>query len=202
MRRSRLAAAAALLPLALAGCFSLFPKTPPVQLYRFEAQPPAPGAATSPAVAVREGPIDFFPGAAGDAIMTVTGGEVAYVKDARWDVAAEKLFAAAVEHAFEAGGGPVRLVEPGQASQAQDRLTLEVTRFEVDYGAGGAPEIAVSLHATLTRETDLSFVGEQTFDATVPASANRVGPIVEAFDAATTKVVDGLVAWVAQTATR
>ena len=186
--------------LALGGCISLFPK--PVQLYRFDPDTsPAASAPASGLISVRESPIDFVSGGAGDKIMTVRGDEIAYIADARWDVPAERLFQGSVEQAFDTSGGPVRLVEPGQASEAQDRLALEVTRFEVDYGAAGAtPEVVVSLRATLTREADLAFIGSQEFDITEPASEDRVGPIVEAFKAATGKAVQGMTSWVEQTA--
>jgi cholesterol transport system auxiliary component len=185
---------------ALAGCISLFPKSPPVQLYRFEAainpaQQPPPAT-----VAVRESPIDFSAGAGGDGIMTVKGDTVAYIEGGRWDIPAEKQFAAAVRDGFEAAGGPVRLVEPGTPSQAQDRLSLQVTTFEADYGTSGAPQVRVTVHAVLTRESDLSFVGERTFGVTQPAAEDRIGAIVDAFNAAVTKTVGDLTTWVEETA--
>lgn len=188
--------------LALAGCISLFPKAPPVQLYRFDpdVSASAPTAASARrTISVRESPLDFASGGSGDRIMTVRGNEIAYIAGARWDEPADRLFQNAVARAFSQTGGPVRLVEPGQPSAAQYRLSVEVTRFEVDYGGGAAPQIQVTVKATLTRESDLSFVGEQTFDVTQPAEADRVGAIVDAFKAATAKAVQDLAGWANQT---
>ena len=54
------------------------------------------------------------------------------------------------------------------------------------------------VRATLDRQSDFSHVGAKEFEAEIPASDNRVGAIVQAFDQATTKVVGDLVAWVDQ----
>ena len=73
-----------------------------------------------------------------------------------------------------------------------------MTRFETRYTAGltAPPTVVVVVRSTLERNTDLTLVGTQEFEAQVPASDNRVGPIVQAYDAAVTKVVGDMVAWV------
>jgi cholesterol transport system auxiliary component len=195
--------ALALLPAAaaLAGCVTLFPKTPPAQLYRFEAQvPPAQAAAAGPEVLVQESSLDFDQAAGGDRLLTTTGDEVAYVAGARWASPASELFDAAVAHGFDAAGGRVRLVPPGPAHVAY-RLKLAVTRFEAEYanGAGAPPTIQVRLHAVLERQDDLSIVGEKDFDEPASATENRVGAMVAAYDQATSKTVADLVSWVAAT---
>lgn len=184
----------------LAGCFNLFPSTKPAQLYRFDATlPSAPPAGATVAVQVR--PLDFDDATSGDRILTVHGEAVAYIKGARWAIPAAELFQEAIEHGFGASGGAVQPVGPGQSSIARDRLRLEVTRFEARYenGPGGAPTIVVRLRAEMQREGTLAQVGEKVFEADIPASANRVGAIVEAFNQATTQVVGALVTWVEQT---
>jgi cholesterol transport system auxiliary component len=150
--------------------------------------------------AVRTGSVDFDPASGGDRIMTVNGDQVAYIADGRWAIPASQLFDEAVAHGFNAPGDAARLVAPGQASKADYRLRLQVVRFEVRYTSGptAPPTIVVVLRATMDRQRDLSLVGAKDFEADVPAADNRVGPIVEAFDAATTKVVGDLVAWVDQ----
>ncbi len=80
--RAALAMGAAL---ALSGCISLFPKSDPVQTYRFDAPTP------SPRVAAPDGqrvgvlkPGVVFPRAAGvDRILTVDGEKTAYSADSR-----------------------------------------------------------------------------------------------------------------------
>jgi cholesterol transport system auxiliary component len=187
---------------ALGGCITLFPKATPAQLYRFEAHisPAAQTTSGAPAsVTVRVGAIDFDPASRGERILTVRGSQVAYIGDARWAIPADDLFEQAIERGFDASGVPVRLVAAARPSAAQERLRVRVARFEVDYGARGAPTIVVRLRAALTREADLSEIADKDFEAEVPASANRMGAIVKAFDAAVTQVVNGLVGWVGTT---
>jgi cholesterol transport system auxiliary component len=187
------------LALALGGCITLFPKTPPAQLYRFEATVAQAPPAAGPAVLVQANTLDFDPASAGDQMLTVSGDQVAYVAEARWASPASELFEAALAHGFDAGGGRVRLVQPGP-SRAAYRLKLDVTRFEADYanGPGAPPNIVVHLHATLERQENLAVVAEEDIDENAPASENRVGSMVGAYDAATSKAVSDVVAWVAQ----
>jgi cholesterol transport system auxiliary component len=192
---ARLAALAAVA--ALGACITLFPNTKPSQLYRFDAQV-QPAAASGAPVAIRAGVIDFDPAAAGDRILTVDGDQVAYIQDGRWAIPASQLFQQALEHGFNAGGG-ARLVDISEASQAKYRLRLQVTEFEARYLAGpkSAPTVVVRLRATLDRP-DGSMVTGQPFEASVPATDDRVTAIVQAYDAAVSKVVGDLVAWVGQ----
>jgi cholesterol transport system auxiliary component len=184
--------------LALCGCVTVFPKTTPAQLYRFEAHPASAArpAANAPAFTVRRSDIDFDPASRGERLLTVRGHEVAYIGDARWAIPASELFEEAIDQGFEASAGPARLLPPGRSATAKDRLHIDVTRFEVRYGAAAAPTVVVRLDAELTREGDLSEIATKAFDAEVPASANRVSAIVDAYGVAVTKVVGDLVAWV------
>jgi cholesterol transport system auxiliary component len=193
---ARLAALAAVA--ALGACITLFPKATPSQLYRFDAQIQPP-AASGPPIGIRAGVLDFDPASAGDRILTVTGDQVAYVQDGRWAIPASQLFQEAVEHGFNAPGSPARLVAISEASQARLRLRLEVTRFETRYlgGPKTAPTVLVTMRATLNRQ-DGSLVGEQPFEASIPAGGDSIGEIVQAYDAAVSKVVGDLVAWVGQ----
>jgi cholesterol transport system auxiliary component len=195
----RLAAIGAALALSagLAGCITLFPKEAPVQLYRFDAAV-QPIQSSARGFAVRTGMADFDPPAAGDRIMTVDGDQVAYVATGRWSSPANQMFDQAVAHGFAAPGDAARLV--GSTGKADYRLRLAVSRFEARYPSGptSTPTIVVVVRATLDRQSDYTLVGAQEFKAEVPAADNRVGPIVEAFDQATTKVVGDLVAWVDQ----
>ena len=196
---ARLSAAGLALALSvgLAGCITLFPKATPVQLYRFDAAV-QPMQSSGHGFGVRTGMSDFDPASSGDRILTINGDEVAYVADGRWAVPASQLFDEAVAHGFDAPGDAARLVAPGQATKAEYRLRLQVIHFEARYTSGptAPPTIVVTVRATLDRQSDLGLVGTQEFEAQVPASENRVGPMVAAYDAATSKVVGDLVTWV------
>ena len=198
-RAARLAAAGFALALSasLAGCITLFPKEKPVQLYRFDAAV-QPMQSSGRTFGVRTSMSDFDAAAAGDRIMTVDGDQVAYVADGRWSSPANQLFDEAVAHGFAVPGDAARLVGP--TGKADYRLRLIVSRFEARYPSGptSTPTVVIVVRAVLDRQSDQSNVATQEFSAEVPASDNRIGPIVQAYDQAATKVVGDLVAWVDQ----
>lgn len=191
----------ALCAVALSGC-ALLGGGKPAHLYRFgqsavgEATP-APAAA----VTVFRGPGAFQREAAGDRILTVTGGKAAYVAETRWIAPAEVLFNQAVVAAFDADPGPVRLVSRGEAGQSDHILRLDVRTFETRYdqGAKAAPVVVVRVRAALTpRKAQL--VQEEIFEAQVRAGDNRVAAIVAAYDAAVAEVLGKVVTWTNATA--
>ncbi len=200
VRRTTTAAALLLAGLALAGCVTLFPKTKPVQLYRFGDHP-------APAVAAVGGGASSFSvlgpdptftrEAEGDRILTVTGEETAYVADARWVAPATVLFNEAEVRAFEAAGGPARLVKRSDVAAPKLALRLDVENFEVDYPRTGphTPTVNVQVRAVLIRSVDRQVVAEKTFGARKPVRENRMVGIVGAFDTATTETLGQIVDW-------
>jgi cholesterol transport system auxiliary component len=204
IRRTLRLAAFASCALALSGCISLLPKTKPAQLYRFG---PAPAAAAAPArrgagvgtVAVFRTNGAFQEEAADDRILTMSGGKAAYIAQSRWVAPAETLFSEAASNAFDAS--PVRLIARGQQGRFAYALRIDVRSFEARYdgGSDAAPTVVVRVHAALSK-SDQTSVGEQDFEASVPASDNRVGAIVAAFDKATAAVIGKLVTWTEATA--
>ncbi|MBU4435718.1 MAG: membrane integrity-associated transporter subunit PqiC [Alphaproteobacteria bacterium] len=195
--------AVAAICLALAGCVNLLPKVDPVALYRFGNSPTASAAKEPPGAAfgVFKTSTVFTRAAAGDGMLTFTNGEAAYIAGARWVSPASVLFDEAVARAFEAGAGRARLIGRGEMAKADLVLRLEVRAFEVDYvnGPKAAPEVLVQVRAALNSNQDRALVGDRLFEARVKASSNRVGPIVDAYDAATNQALGELNAWVSET---
>jgi cholesterol transport system auxiliary component len=190
----------ATLAAGLAGCITLVPKAEPVGLYRFGAgAAPVAHAAGRPRVEVLKAASTFTRAAAGDRLLTITNDEAAYVADARWVSPASVLFDEALGRAFEADPGPARLIGRGEIAKADLILRLDVRAFETVYVAGpkAAPEVFVQVRAVLNRAGDNTLVGDQIFEARVKAGANRVGPIVAAYDEATTSVLSSITGWVA-----
>jgi cholesterol transport system auxiliary component len=190
----------ALAALTLAGCISLFPKTKPSQLYRFGA-PATTSAPATPAAgsfAVRLAPVGFPVSAAADRILTVNGEQVAYVSGARWVTAAATLFEAAVIQTFDTRGGPARLLARGELAPATLVLKLDVRRFETRYdqGATSAPTVLVEVYAALDNPADATQHRQRIFVERVPATDNRMEPIVAAYDQAVGKVCAEVVDWV------
>ena len=184
----------------VAGCVSLFPETDPVQLYRFGATPPPlqERGTGEPRFGVFLAATNFDRAAASDRILTVTGTQAAYVKDARWVTSSLGLFDSALQRAFDADPGPARLVGRAEIARIDYVLTLDVRTFEARYehGEAGAPTIVVDVHAALNRASDRTIVGDRSFRAAVVASDNRMSAMAGAFDQAVASVLGELVAWV------
>jgi len=106
------------------------------------------------------------------------------------------LFDEAVERAFDADPGRVRLVARGEQGKAAYALRIDVRNFEARYngGPGATPVIVVRVRAALSK-ADQTNIGDEVFEARVPASDNRVGAIVAAYDRATADVLGKIVAW-------
>jgi len=200
MRPSRLLAVSVAAAL-LSGCISLFPKETPEQLYRFGAA--ASGGAPSPPASgarfvVQASSIGFERAATSDRILTITGNQAAYIKGGRWVIAAPALFDAAVTEAFEADQGAARLMARGESLRPDYFLKLDVRTFETQYlqGAGAPPTVVVSVHASLSRVSDAGLAGERTFTASVPATQNRAGAIVTAYNQAVVQALGAMTKWV------
>jgi cholesterol transport system auxiliary component len=184
--------------LAMSGCVSLLPASKAVDLYDFT---PAFAARKQslevPSVNVRLDNGQFAQAAAGDRIATLTDAKVAYVAGARWAAPAQTLFGQAVTAAFAARPGPARPLRRGDPGLADYILSLDVTHFETRYPApGAAPTVQVTVHALLVRAGDQKVAGEQTFQASVNAGANRIPAIVGAYGTAVGRTLDGLSGWV------
>lgn len=193
------AAAIAAVAVSLAGCISLFPKSKPAQLYRFDA--PAPAATAQAPATVRVGVLkpgaNFARPIGGDRMLSLVGAEAAYIADARWVAPAATLFDEAVARAFDANTGPARLVTRGEVANAHYVLRLDVRNFEAVYenGPGAAPVVVMRVRAVMTRTQNREVVGEKVFEASVPTGDNRVTAIVGAFNRAVGQVVTEIVAW-------
>ncbi|HTI66725.1 MAG TPA: ABC-type transport auxiliary lipoprotein family protein [Caulobacteraceae bacterium] len=205
LRRLATRLAVPVLGLALSACVSLLPKTKPDQLYSFghgvEAAPAASAAPGPGAVGVLLGAVTFPRAATGDGILSVTGTQSAYLAQSRWVAPAAVLFREAVERSFGRQAKSVRLITRGETGRVGLVLRVDVRDFAVLYpnGPESIPTVAVSLRTRLDR-ADGQPVDEKSFDVRTPASENRVGPIIAAFDQATAEALTGVVAWTDQAA--
>jgi cholesterol transport system auxiliary component len=192
----RPALAALVLPLALGACISVFPKSKPVQMYRFGDNVPAPAAPMARPVLVAKGTTDFPPGTSGDRILTSTGTQTAYIGEVRWDAPAALMFDEALLKAFDQPGSP-RLVERGEPLVAPSTLRLDVRTFEARYPG---PNAVVQVRASLVRNADRTLIAEKRFEVRTLAADNRQAPIVAAFDGSVSKVIADIRDWTAQNA--
>lgn len=195
-------AALAALAVGLGGCITVFPKAAPVQLYTFGTGFPAGATAGGEAVNVMVGHTDFERAAAGDRILTTDGAQEAYIADSRWISPAVILFQEAEAKAFAADGGRARLVKAGETAAAPLVLQVDVPAFEVHYPGSttAAPTVVVEVHAVLVALPDRRVVAERTFTSRRSIADNRMGEIVNGFDAATVEVLSQLAAWTSDSA--
>jgi cholesterol transport system auxiliary component len=187
--------------LSLAGCISLLPKDKPVQLYRFGSETPPPvsaAASTATRFTVRNAEMTFDRAASGDRILTTEGDQAAYIAGGRWVGGAFSLYGEAVAQSFAFYGGPARLLAPGEPTRADYTLKLDVRTFEARYehGRNAPPTVKMVVYAALDGTGNHPVDAQRTFEASVPASENRVGAIANAFGSAVDSVNRDLVAWV------
>ena len=187
----------ATLPVVLAACVTLLPKSQPAQLYRFGADQAAAASSAARLFSVRLAPVTFERASASDQILTVEADRTAYIAGARWVTSATSLFEAAVDQTFDVHTGGARLITRGETTRADYALKLDVRRFEARYdnGQGAAPTISVEVYAALDNLSDPTTARQRTFRASVPADDNRVGAIVRAFDKAVGSVLGDLATW-------
>ena len=195
-------AAVAVVTSVLGGC-SLLSTPDPVQLYRFGNLPSGVSEREAPAstvqVAMRRP--EFAQAVREDRILGVTGTEAAYIAGARWVSSADILFSDSLESAFAAQATRVRLVGPRELTRASQALDIDVRTFEARYASpGAAPVATIIARVRLLNAQERSVTAERVFTVEQPASENRVGPIVSAFDAATRELNSQIVTWTDQNA--
>lgn len=203
--RQRVAGAITLAGLGavLGGC-ALLSTPDPVQLYRFgPLDSPYVGERSTASVQVSLRRVEFPEAVAGQRIMSVTGNEAAYLAGARWVSDADKLYAQSLETAFGSGASGVRLIGGRELTRADAGLDVDITTFETRYSAPGAvPTVVISARARLLSMPGRTVVSEQIFSVRQPASDNRLGAIVAAYDTATQTLNQQIVAWVQANASR
>jgi len=187
----------------LGGC-ALLSTPDPVQLYRFgPLDSPYVGERNTASVQVSLRRIEFPEAVAGQRILSVTGNEAAYLAGARWVSDADELYTQSLEMAFGSGGSGVRLIGGRELTRAEAGLDVDITTFETRYAARGAvPSVVISARARLLAMPERTVVSEQIFSVSQPASDNRLGAIVSAYDSATQDLNQQIVTWVEANAAR
>lgn len=186
----------------LGGC-SLISEPPAEQLYRFGVQQPAPSGqesrSASPTVRLGVEQGTFPREADGIRILTTEGRQVSYLAGARWASPAETQFENALFQAFQ--GAPVALYPRGAGGSAPALLRVDVTRFEADYvnGSAAAPVVRVQASALIVERLGRRLIGQREFAVEQPATDNRVGAVVAAYDAAVGEVTRQITAWSVET---
>lgn len=195
--------ATVLVAAATLGACSLLSTPDPVQLYRFGDLPSGSGEHAAPASAIQVAMRrpEFAQAVREDRILGVTGTEAAYIAGVRWVSGADILFSDSLESAFAAQATRVRLIGPRELTRASQALDIDVRTFEARYAAPGtAPVATIVARVRLLNAQERSVSAERVFTVEQPATENRVGAIVTAFDTATREINSQIVAWTDQNA--
>lgn len=203
LRRLSGPAVGATLALAMGGC-ALLSTPDPVQLYRFGPLDGGyVGERSMETVQVSLRRIEFPEAVSGQRILAITGNEAAYLAGARWVADAEALYAQSLETAFSSERSGVRLIGGRELTRADAGLDVDITTFETRYATpGAAPTVVISARARLLAMPARTVVSEQVFSVSQPASGNRLGAIVSAYDVATQDLNQQIVVWVQANAAR
>ena len=200
-RRALLRLGALMLPAAaLAGCSDLIPgQGEPPTLYRLTPKSTFPEDLPT----VEWQLVLAQPDA--DAALDTT--RIALVRDATrieyyarsgWTDRAPSMVHTLMLESFENSKKIVSVGRRAIGLRADFELRTELREFQAEY-RGGTIEAHVSINAKLVLAAQRSIVGQQSFSARMPAGADDVGVIVQAFDDALGVVLKQLVDWTLRT---
>jgi ABC-type uncharacterized transport system auxiliary subunit len=188
MNRAAVTVSMLLLPALLAGCGGLRSKAVPDSIYILNAATPAAGA-TVPGVLLVPRPA-VQPGLDTERIALVRNdNELDYYAASRWGAPLPQVLGAfavqSLTGSFATVAGPERGTGPGNSE-----LLLTARHFEAVYGAGGIPEVRVTLDCLLVSAAPRRVLGNCNADVREPAAANRMASIVQAFERATRRALE------------
>jgi len=129
-------------------------------------------------------------------ISLVRGQTMDYYANAAWTDQTGDLLQDLLVEAFEKSG-KVKAVGPTSGGVRADLLVVtEVRDFTAHYaGADGAPNVVVDIVAKLITSTHHDVVATHDARAEVPAGANSIPAVVQAFNQATGQAINEIVGW-------
>jgi cholesterol transport system auxiliary component len=180
--------------LLLAGCSGgLHRDAPPTQHYvlRAAGEPrPAAGQET-----LRIGRTTAAPGLDTDRIMLVQPDRrMDYYAASRWAAPLPEVVEALAAETLRNTGTWLSVHDSRGAFPADYFLQIAIRRFEADYTRGGSPQAQVVLDCTLGRRADRERLAAFTVSGSAPASDNRLGPVIAAFERAAQEAMVALAA--------
>ena len=190
----KMPALAVMLTLPLAGCLSFGPKTPPSLLTLSPATPIAAGTtqaspgAGSITIAVPSVPQEI---ASLRVPVRSTPTTLAYLKDARWVEAPNRLFARLLSDAVTTRTGRV-VVGNRMFGEPGATMTGELRSFGVDAATSSA---VVTFDAAIVRQSG-SPLEKRRFEASVPVAAVTPGEVGVALNQAANQVAGDVADWV------
>lgn len=188
-RLTRTAALVASLAMTLPACSGLRSDASSPLVYQLRAA--APAATSTPAprseVALRIERASARPGYDTDRILVLRPGlQLDFYAGSRWPGALPDVVTALIQDTLRASGSYLAVNDGAAALQSDYALRVSIRRFEADYSSGdGAPRVQVAFDCTVGRRSDRGIVATFSVEATAAAAADRMAPVIAAFDAAT-----------------
>ena len=195
MTRIRTLAPLIFLALPLAGCLSFGAKPPKALLTLTPAATPAVGATQNSASARTVTiTVPVVPQSLAVARIPVqTGDQIAYVTNAAWVEAPQRLFARLMSDTIAAKTGRVALSTAQSYSDPGARLSGELRNFGID---GTTHEAVVTFDGALIRGGDASKVEKKRFEARVPIAPIDYTTVGPALNQAANQVASEVADWI------
>lgn len=192
----------AALAFAPAGCSGLLSSsTPPPQLYTLTpASDFPPGGARVAWQLLVDVPASAAALDSERIALSRSATTVDYFADAAWTDRAPLMVQSLIVQSFENSGRITAIGRESLALKGDYVLRPELRHFEADYAGGAVPNAHVQISVKLVKAPDRVIVGQQVFDAAVPAAANLVPAIVDAFNTALHRAARQIVDWALATA--
>jgi cholesterol transport system auxiliary component len=180
---------------ALAGCGSFFESSIPApQAYVLRLPPPATRAAGASAASVRVQRPEAGPGLDSDRIVLLRSDRrFDFYAASRWAASAPDLMESVLVDQLRAAGTFDAVLDDSSPYPPHYNLRCSLARFESDYTEGGhAPVAKVALDCSFGRHRDRALLTNFTAQGSAPASDDRLGAVVAAFESATAQAVGQL----------
>ena len=122
-----------------------------------------------------------------------------YYARANWTDRAPAMIQTLILESFENSNRIVAVGRESLGLRADFVLKVELREFQAQYDGPGPPDVRVQINAKLVQMPRRAIVASRRFETTETANADRLEPIVRAFDDALGKTLRGLVEWTLQT---
>jgi len=191
--KSRAWLALSCVPLGLSGCCGFFESSVPAQQAYVLRLPSRPSQTevTKVAGSVRVQRPVAGPGLDSDRIVLLRSDRRFDVYAAtRWAAAAPDMLASVLTDQLRGASLFSSVLDDTAPYAPRYNLRCGLNRFEADYTGGGkAPTIEVVLDCTFGRYRDRTLLANFTAHGSAPASEDRVGAVIAAFESATGKAI-------------
>ena len=191
------AAIATVAMVTLAACSGgLRSDTPATQVYVLRAATHPLSEQTHADASLHVGRPIAAPGLASDHILLVQSDHrMSYYVASRWAADLPAVVEALAADTLRSSGAWSTVQTSASAFSSDYLLQIEIRRFEADYSVSAtAPEVHVVLDCTVGRRAGREVIDSFLAEGAATASANRLGDVVSAFEAASNKALEQIAA--------